>query len=193
VIPKGNLQSNVDRFLGFENLYDKYRPEAPQLVVNIIMNYLQTRLSLIVDLGCGTGLSSFIWENHAEQIIGIEPNPDMIGKARQKLQQNSGVQNISFVQGYSNQMDVGSESVDVLTCSQSFHWMEPASTLQEVSRVLRDGGIFAAYDYDWPPTLDWRIEDLFSKLMNKSNSLTAGLWTRIIKRKNGAKMNICKT
>jgi SAM-dependent methyltransferase len=41
--------------------------------------------------------------------------------------------------------------VDALvTCSQSLHWMEPEPTFAEVARILRRGGVFAAYDYDWP-------------------------------------------
>ena len=41
-------------------------------------------------------------------------------------------------------------SADIVTCSQSFHWMEPEPTLAEIARILRPGGVFAAYDYDWP-------------------------------------------
>jgi len=31
--------------------------------------------------------------------------------------------------------------------------MEPNSTFKEVHRILRPGGVFCAYDCDWPPTL----------------------------------------
>ena len=34
---------------------------------------------------------------------------------------------------------------------QAMHWMEPASTLAEVARILRPGGVFATVDADWPP------------------------------------------
>ncbi len=43
----------------------------------------------------------------------------------------------------------------IVTCAQSFHWMEPESTFIEVARILRPGGVFAAYDYDRPPTVHW--------------------------------------
>ena len=29
-VPEGNRASNVDRFTGFEDTYDQYRPEAPR-------------------------------------------------------------------------------------------------------------------------------------------------------------------
>lgn len=56
----------------------------------------------------------------------------------------------------SDDLGLPDDSVDIITCSQSFHWMEPQSTLREFARVPRPGGIFVAYDCDWPPVLDWR-------------------------------------
>jgi SAM-dependent methyltransferase len=35
-----------------------------------------------------------------------------------------------------------------------------SSTLAEIARILRPGGLFAAYDYDWPPTLNWELDRL---------------------------------
>jgi SAM-dependent methyltransferase len=50
---------------------------------------------------------------------------------------------------------------DVVTCAQSFHWMEHRSTIAEIARILRPGGIFAAYDYDWPPLVHWEVDAAF--------------------------------
>ena len=175
MIPEGNIIGNVERFSGFENDYDKFRPEGPQIVVEILTKYLGGRPSVVGDLGCGTGLSSFIWKDHADRIIGVEPNNDMIKKAKDKLCHLSDASHISFVQGYSNQLDMDSGTVDVITCSQSFHWMEPVSTLNEVSRVLRKDGIFAVYDCDWPPTVNWNIEDQYIRLMDKVDAIIAQL------------------
>lgn len=42
--------------------------------------------------------------------------------------------------------------------------MESAATLGEVHRILKDVGVFAAIDYDWPPVSDWRIEACYDEL-----------------------------
>ncbi|WP_019637661.1 class I SAM-dependent methyltransferase [Paenibacillus fonticola] len=175
MIPEGNLLSNVERFTGFANVYDQNRPEAPELVVRILTNYLEKKPALIIDVGCGTGLSTLIWKDHAERIIGVEPNDDMRSQAEEKLRENQDAEHISFVPGYSNQLNAADESVDIITCSQSFHWMEPVSTLQEVHRVLRRGGIFAAYDYDWPPIASWRLERQYLQLIEKADALVEQL------------------
>ena len=175
MIPEGNVIGNVERFSGFENDYDRFRPETPQIVVEILTQYLGGNPSIVGDLGCGTGLSSFIWKDRADQVIGVEPNSDMIRKARDKLRHLSGASHISFVQGYSNQLDMDSGTVDIVTCSQSFHWMEPVSTLKEISRVLRKDGVFAAYDCDWPPAVHWNIEDQYIRLMDRVDTVIARL------------------
>lgn len=178
-VPEGNRASNVDRFTGFEDTYDQHRPEAPQEVVALLTGYLERKPSVVVDLGCGTGLSSFAWKDAADQVIGVEPNDDMRGKAVAKLQtleqeaRSSGadIADIKFVSGYSNQLALKDQSADIITCSQSFHWMDPASTLKEVSRVLRDEGIFAVYDCDWPPSLTWKVEQAYHELIERAEAI----------------------
>lgn len=167
-IPEGNRQSNVLRFSGYEDTYDQYRPEAPPQVIDILTGYLQQKPNLVVDIGCGTGLSSFVWRNHADRIIGIEPNDDMRGKAESKRKEQDDTEHITFIAGYSNQIPLDTEAVDIITCSQSFHWMEPASTLKEAARLLRQGGVFAVYDCDWPPNLHWPIEQSYHELIELS-------------------------
>ncbi|MBA9084860.1 ubiquinone/menaquinone biosynthesis C-methylase UbiE [Fontibacillus solani] len=171
--PEGNSINNVERFSGFAAIYDQHRPEAPEAIVSILTDYLEHRPDLVMDVGCGTGLSTLIWRDHAEQIIGVEPNDDMRSKAEDKLSVTNNAGHITFVQGYSNQLDTPDESVDIITCSQSFHWMEPVSTLKEGQRVLKQGGIFAVYDCDWPPVVNWRLEEEYLHLIQQADALIA--------------------
>lgn len=175
-IPEGNLQNNVDRFNGFAELYDRNRPEAPQAVTEILLSYLGRKPRLVMDIGCGTGLSTMIWNGHAERVIGVEPNDGMRDQAEAKLR-SSGADTISFVKGFSNQLEAADESADIITCSQSFHWMEPVSTLKEIQRVLKPGGVFAAYDCDWPPVIGWQFEQEYARLIAAGDELLAQLET----------------
>lgn len=180
-----NRQSNVDRFLGFQELYDRNRPEAPGKVTELLTLYLGKKPDLVVDVGCGTGLSTFVWRHAAHKVIGVEPNPDMRSKAEEKLRllesaeagapsADSAAQ-ISFRHGYSNRLELSDGAADIITCSQSFHWMEPVSTLREFGRVLKDGGVFAAYDCDWPLCIGWEAEEAYHQLIERSELLLQDL------------------
>lgn len=157
-------QSNVQRFQGFGQLYDQNRPAAPTEVVQILTSYLGERPRSVADVGCGTGLSSWIWLDAADHITGVEPSDDMRAVAISKWEAVGSPENLRFVPGLSHALNMPDGSVDIITCSQSFHWMEPESTLKEFARVLRPGGVFAAYDCDWPPVLDWRLEQAYLAL-----------------------------
>jgi SAM-dependent methyltransferase len=42
--------------------------------------------------------------------------------------------------------------------------MEPTATLAEIARILRSGGLFAAYDYDSPPAIQWELDRLAQEI-----------------------------
>jgi ubiquinone/menaquinone biosynthesis C-methylase UbiE len=158
------MHGNLSRFCGFADEYDTYRPKPPSILKEILLQISQVdRPKLVVDLGSGTGLSTRFWTDVADLAVGVEPNDDMRNKAATATRET----NIVYRKGLSSQTGLSDESADIVTCSQSLHWMEPKSTFVEVARILRRGGIFAAYDCDWPPTTGiWeadQVYDAFSK------------------------------
>ncbi len=163
-------RNNIERFLGYSDFYNEHRPIAPDIIVKMLIMYLNDVPNRVVDVGCGTGLSSFVWLDHAKDIIGVEPNDDMRSTAINEWHNRQKPENLKFVKGLSDHLNINSESVDILTCSQSFHWMDPQPTLREFSRVLRKGGIFATYDCDWPPSFNREIEEHYQALITKSET-----------------------
>ncbi len=152
---------NSNRFFGFAQLYENSRPTIPDFACNIVLNYLEQKPNQIVDLGCGTGLSTTAWSGKCDNIIGIDPNEKMLSVAKQKSN------NISFIKAYSDNTALPEHSADIVICSQSFHWMNPTDTLKEVNRILKPNGVFATIDCDWPPMCSLEAELAYSQLLNK--------------------------
>ena len=149
---------NANRFTGFAGLYETVRPTVPAAACEILLDYVGKKPHTVIDLGCGTGLSTGIWKGKSERIIGIDPSEDMLETAKKKE-----TKQISFLKAFSNHTALPDESADIVVCSQSFHWMEPYSTLMEVNRILKPNGVFAAIDCDWPPVCDWRAEKEYNE------------------------------
>lgn len=160
------LQKNADRFTGFADVYDRARPTVPHQPIAVLCGYLGRRPDVVVDLGSGTGLSARAWEGRCGRVIGVEPSADMLRVANEK----AGAA-ISFVQAFANDTGLPAASADIVVCSQSFHWMEPVSTLREADRLLKDGGVFAAIDCDWPPVTRWQAEEAYMALYGKAKQL----------------------
>lgn len=156
---------NANRFFGFARLYEENRPSLPYTACALILNYLGRKPNQIVDLGCGTGLSTLAWIDQCDHVIGVEPNEEMLSVARQKSNR------ISFVKAYSDNTTLPEHSTDIVVCSQSFHWMNPTDTLTEVNRILKSNGVFATVDCDWPPVCCLEAELAYTQLLNKVRAI----------------------
>jgi ubiquinone/menaquinone biosynthesis C-methylase UbiE len=139
-----DYEGNVERFSGFAESYERYRFSPPEILADVLCRYAAVeRPALVVDLGCGTGLSTRFWADRAERVIGIEPADDMLAAAAAATKDG----NVEYRKGFGHETGLPDACADLVTCSQSFHWMEPQRSLTEVGRLLRPGGVFAAYDY----------------------------------------------
>jgi ubiquinone/menaquinone biosynthesis C-methylase UbiE len=161
------LPANAARFSGFADIYDRSRPAVPTVVADILTQLAQVvRPKLVVDLGCGTGLSTRLWAGRAQKVIGIEPNPDMRQQAN-KTTKSLKLIGITYRDGTSTHTGLPDSSADIVTCCQSLHWMEPKATFAEVVRILRPGGVFAACDARLQPVMTWEAMAAFKAFHRK--------------------------
>ena len=153
---------------GFADTYHAHRPRPPFAVVDLLMQLAQTtKPDLVVDLGSGTGLSTVVWAAHAERVIGIEPLDEM----RAVAAANGTAANVRFEPGVAQATGLPEGAADIVTCAQSLHNMEPHVSLAEIARLLRSGGVFAAYDYDWPPVVHCGAEEAFFAFVQRIDEL----------------------
>src|SRR5262245_47497367 len=94
----------------------------------------------ILDIGSGTGtLSIAIKKDHpGVNIVGIDPDPKALTRARKKAQ-HAGV-SIQFDQGFSDQLPYPDASFDRIFSTLMFHHLkdpDKEKTLKEVRRVLK--------------------------------------------------------
>ena len=155
---------------GFAERYDAVRPRTPSVLVELLPLLARVeRPRLVVDLGAGTGLSTRAWARRAAEVVGVEPNEAM----RRHAEAVTDAANVRYAgtSSYATGLDRG--AADIVTCSQSFQWMEPAATLAEVARILRPGGVFCAYEYQSLQTPLWEPERAWHELRETVGRLRA--------------------
>lgn len=137
----------ANRFKGYCFNYDRFRPVPPKELMELGLGWTQkTSVERVVDLGCGTGLSTRPWADHAKHIIGVDPSPDMLATARAATPED----HVAFVHGFGHATGLEASCADIVTCATSVHWMEPEPTIAEVARILKPGGLFMIYDHYYP-------------------------------------------
>lgn len=161
------IESSGYERAGFAGGYDRFRPRPPRVLLDVLCRYARVeRPRLVVDLGCGTGLSARAWSGIGERIVGVEPNPAMLAAAEPAT-------GVEYREAYADDTGLPDASADLVTASQSLHWMDPEPTFAEAARILRPGGVFAAYDYDWPPLIDPEVDEAFVAYQKRRAELRA--------------------
>lgn len=135
------------RFTGLSKLYTTGRPSYPTAAINHIVNRCQlTNDNTIVDVGCGTGISTRVLASMCQLrlcIIGIDPNEDMLCEANQIATDRSEKAlntSICYRKGSAEHTGLEPEIADAVICAQSFHWFNPNNSLQEFHRILKPTG-----------------------------------------------------
>ncbi|NEU58351.1 class I SAM-dependent methyltransferase [Halorussus sp. MSC15.2] len=145
---------STSRFDGTEEYYAEYRPDYGERVVR----YLEDRFELdesasVLDLGCGTGQLAIPLAARVGEVVGMDPNEEMLREARRKARE-AGVENVEWVVGSDADLREGLWSdlgtVRLTTMGRSFHWMQQGATLDCVHRMTEPGGgVATVADTEW--------------------------------------------
>ena len=104
-------------------------------------------LGALLDIGTGTGRIAELFAGHAERVVALDKNLEMLRVARAKLQ-HLPAHRIELVQGDFADLPFPDASFDTVILHQVLHFAaDPAPALAEAARVLRSGGRIAIVDF----------------------------------------------
>jgi SAM-dependent methyltransferase len=109
----------------------------------------------VADIGCGTGISTRLFAERGLDVIGIDPNEEMLAAARE-------AGGATYRRGEAIATGLPDGSVDLVTVGQAFHWFDLTGALAEMSRILRPGRRCAAF---------WNVRSLSGPFMREYDAL----------------------
>ena len=128
----------TERFSGRVSAYVKYRQGYPETLIPLIEKQVElTRVSMIADVGCGTGLLAEGFLKNGYAVFGVEPNEEMRHSAEQRFRR---FPSFRSVPGSAESTGLESASIDLVTVGRAFHWFDTKSALGEFSRILKPDG-----------------------------------------------------
>jgi SAM-dependent methyltransferase len=100
----------------------------------------------VLDIGCGDGFHLPVFAAAARSVLGVEPHPPLVRRARDRV---AGLANVSVLAGGAQRLPVPDASVDLVHARTAYFFgrgCEPG--MAEADRVLRPGGALAIVDLD---------------------------------------------
>jgi len=93
----------------------------------------------VLDVACGTGIVTEELFRRGCVMTGIDISEPMLTLARKR------VPAAAFATASAEELPYSNDTFDAATSAQAFHWLDHATALAELARVVRPGGIVAIW------------------------------------------------
>jgi SAM-dependent methyltransferase len=153
--------------LGFRgevaDFYHRYRHGYPGPVLDALAGtFGLTDQDVVVDLGCGTGQLTLPMAARVRAVVGVDPEPDMLQRARQAARERVS-RNVTWMIGADTDIPalrrlLGDNSVAAVTIGQALHWMSHEDLFRAAVPLVRPGGGVAVVTNGtplWLQDTDW--------------------------------------
>lgn len=142
--------------------YAQYRPTYPPALFDWLSG-LSDQHDLALDVACGSGQAAAALVGHFRQVIGSEPSFSQL----QHAEQRPGLQ---YVCATAEQLPFRKEAFDLISVAQAIHWFDHPRFNREAERLLKPGGVLAAWGYGLfttGPAVDRLIEAYYRGTVGK--------------------------
>jgi SAM-dependent methyltransferase len=125
--------------------YQRYRRGYPGEVSGALARACGlTGDDITLDLGCGTGQLTVPIAARVRAVIGVDPEPDMLVRARQSAAERE-IRNVTWLLGADTDVPaiaslLGDGRLGVVTVGQALHWMRYRELIPALVPLLRPGG-----------------------------------------------------
>lgn len=128
-------------FAGTAAHYERGRlPYAPGLV-DVLAEVLRLNgRGRLLDVGCGPGTLALRLADLFSEIVGVDPDREMIAEAGRVAVQRGVSEKAQWIQARAEDLPAGLGTFTVATFGQSFHWMDQDLVAATVRGMLRPGG-----------------------------------------------------
>jgi SAM-dependent methyltransferase len=129
-------------FGGSAAYYDRGRlPYAPKYAALLAERLGQHGQARLLDVGCGTGTVTLALAPYFAEVVGVDPDADMLAVARSRAEQ-TGVRNVNWMQARAEDLPAGLGAFRVVVFAQSFHWTDREDVAVTAFELIEPDGYF---------------------------------------------------
>ncbi|MES1259456.1 MAG: class I SAM-dependent methyltransferase [Gemmatimonadota bacterium] len=161
------MTSFPDHFSAVAANYARFRPKYPPALFDWIAATAPA-LGAAWDCGCGNGQATLPLADRFERVFATDPSAEQIAQAPVHPR-------VTWSVAPAEASGLESDSVDVVAVAQALHWFDLPRFWAEVRRVVRAGGLFAAWSYGVPFLDD---EQLAAELRHLHDDIVGPYWPK---------------
>ncbi|HEY4582413.1 MAG TPA: class I SAM-dependent methyltransferase [Lysobacter sp.] len=132
-----------DHFSGVAQAYAAARPGYPALLYDALAAHASPTVHAR-EPGCGSGQATRDLAARASHVHATDPSGQQLSRHRAR----EGASNVTLAVEPGEHTWLFDASVDRVAVAQAMHWFDVAVFFAECDRVLRPGGVLAAWGYD---------------------------------------------
>ena len=153
----------ADHFSAQAEGYARHRPGYPDALFDALLNVTPGR-HRAWDCGCGNGQVARGLATHFDEVLASDPSAA-------QLAARDGASGVSYLQATAAPAPLATASCDLVTVGQALHWFPLDAFFAEARRVLRPGGVLAAWCYSL-----LRVEPRIDTLLDRFYRERLGPW-----------------
>lgn len=159
----GTDSKNTELFTEKSESYAKYRSSYPEeMIQRIVEPFRKQPVIKAADIGAGTGISSRLLAEANVKVTAVEPNKSMAEEAETH-------ENVSYVIAPAENTGLETNSYDLVTSFQAFHWFHFKDSIKEFNRLLKpEGKLALVWSYwDEADPFTGKFVDMINKASSK--------------------------
>jgi len=129
--------------------YAVHRPGFPASFFRRIDAIIAVPGARALDLGTGPGTVALELAALGGSVVGIDTSEGQIAVARRLASERNLEDRVRFRIASAEHTGLDSDSFDLVTAGQCWHWFDSGAAMAEARRVLRPGGVLAIAHYSY--------------------------------------------
>ncbi len=130
--------------------YAEHRPDYPADAIRWALRPLgEAGHPEVLDLGAGTGKLTEGLLALAARVTAVEPDEGMRAEFARRFRETP------IFPGTAESVPLPDHSMHAVVVGQAFHWFDPVRAFPEIARVLRPGGVVAAFWNTTDDSVEW--------------------------------------
>jgi SAM-dependent methyltransferase len=149
-----------DHFSAQAAAYARFRPGYPATLYEFLAGLAPGR-SLAWDCGTGNGQAAVGLAAHFDQVIASDASGEQIAQAMPHPR-------VTYCVATAENPPAAVQAADLVTVAQALHWFDHARFYAQLRRILRPGGVFAAWGYalmQISPAIDTVVQDYYARIV----------------------------